>query len=168
MPLFKDNAFVADAWVRLADDAALPQSGDVILPLARWRKERAGIAARAGSTGVSIAAGENWDDLIPALSSVPLIALAFPKYTDGRAFSTGQQLRVRHDYRGEIRAIGDVLLDEIALMIRCGFDAFEVTDERAIHGLQRGHVPKVSLFYQPALGVEAPAGTRPWLRRRAG
>jgi uncharacterized protein (DUF934 family) len=166
MPLYKNNAFAADAWTRLADNAALPMDGDVILPLARWRKERLGVDARKGRTGVVIAPGENWDDLVAALPSVPLIALVFPKYTDGRAFSTGRQLRARCDYKGEIRAIGDVLLDEIALMVRCGFDAFEVTDERTIRALERDYVPKVSLFYQPALGVEAPAGTRPWLRRR--
>ena len=166
MPLYKNNAFVADAWTKPGDDAALPAEGDVILPLPRWRKERAALAARAGRTGVIIAPGENWDDLVAALPGLPLIALVFPKYTDGRAFSTGRQLRVRHDYKGEIRAIGDVLLDELALMIRCGFDAFEVTDEPSIRALERGYVPKVSLYYQPALGVEAPAGTRPWLRRR--
>lgn len=168
MALYQNNAFVADAWSKLADDAALPASGDMILPLARWRKERAVLAARAGRTGVSIAPGETWDDLVADLPTLPLIALVFPKYTDGRAFSTGRQLRVRHDYKGEIRAIGDVLLDEISLMVRCGFDAFEVTDERSIRALQRGYIPKVSLYYQPALGVEAPVGTRPWLRRRGG
>lgn len=166
MPLYRDTAFVADAWVKLADDAALPQESDVILPLARWRKERAALAGRAGRAGVSMAPGENWDDLIAALPGIALVALEFPKYTDGRAFSTGRQLRERCGYTGEIRAIGDVLLDEIALMVRCGFDAFEVSDERTIRALERGYVPKVSLFYQPALGVEAPAGTRPWLRRR--
>ena len=168
MPLYQNNAFVADAWSKLADDAALPATGDVIVPLARWRKERAALAARAGRTGVSLAPGENWDDLAAALPEAPLIALVFPKYTDGRAFSTGRQLRVRYDYKGEIRAIGDVLLDEISLMIRCGFDSFEVTDEPTLRALKRGYVPKVSLYYQPALGVEAPAGTRPWLRRRGG
>lgn len=168
MALYQNNAFVADVWGALVGDAALPPDGDVILPLARWRTQRAALGARTGRTGVSIAPGENWDDLIAALPGLPLVALVFPKYTDGRAFSTGRQLRERHDYKGEIRAIGDVLLDEIALMERCGFDAFDITDERTIRALQRGHVPKVSLFYQPALGVEAPAGTRPWLRRRAG
>ena len=166
MPLYQNNAFVTDAWTKLADDAPLAAIGDVILPLARWRNERAALEARAGKCGVSIAPGENWDDIIPALADIALIALIFPKYTDGRAFSTGRQLRMRCDYKGEIRAIGDVLLDEIALMERCGFDSFEVTDERTIRALERGYVPKVSLFYQPALGVEAPAGTRPWLRRR--
>lgn len=168
MPLYKDNAFIADAWVSLGPETALPPAGDVIVPLSRWRKERAMLAAHAGKVGVSIAPGESWDDLVPVLADVPLIALVFPKYTDGRAFSTSQQLRVRHDYKGEIRAIGDVLLDEIALMVRCGFNSFEVTDARAIVGLERGYVPQVSLFYQPALGVEVPAGTRPWLRRRTG
>ena len=168
MPLYQNGAFVADPYTRFADDAPLPPSGDVIVPVARWRREPEAVAARAGRTGVSIAAGENWDDLVPALLTLPLIALVFPKYTDGRAFSTGRQLRERCDYKGEIRAVGDVLLDEIPLMIRCGFDSFDVSDERTIRALERGHVPKVSLFYQPALGVEAPAGTRPWLRRRAG
>jgi len=75
-------------------------------------------------------------------------------------------LRERHGFKGELRATGDVLLDEIALMRRCGFTAFEVTDANTLRALKEGRLPKSALFYQPALGPrEAPVGTRPWLRR---
>jgi uncharacterized protein (DUF934 family) len=77
-------------------------------------------------------------------------------------------LRERFGFAGELRAAGDVLLDEIPLMLRCGFDSFEVVNEPTLRALKRGHLPGVSLFYQPSVAPhEAPAGTRPWLRRRA-
>ena len=75
-------------------------------------------------------------------------------------------MRERHGFKGELRAIGEVLLDEMALMQRCGFSSFEVTDAPTLRALREGRLPKRALFYQPALGPrEAPAGTRPWLRR---
>ena len=97
------------------------------------------------------------------------MALKFDKFADGRAFSYAELLRERHGFNGELRATGDVLLDEIALMLRCGFTSFEVTTTpTAARAAKRGVLPKGALFYQPALGPrEAPAGTRPWLRRAA-
>jgi phosphoadenosine phosphosulfate reductase len=96
------------------------------------------------------------------------VALKFDKFADGRAFSYAELLRERHGFRGDLRATGDVLLDEIVLMQRCGFTSFEVTDANTLRALKEGRAPKGALFYQPALGPrEAPAGTRPWLRRAA-
>lgn len=112
-----------------------------------------------------IAPGLKIDDVIDELLALPLIALEFPKYTDGRAYSTAHRLRGQLGYTGQLRAVGDVLLDQLQLMRRCGFDAFEITSEPTIAALKRGHVAGVSHFYQPGLDLsEAPAGTRPWLR----
>jgi uncharacterized protein (DUF934 family) len=95
--------------------------------------------------------------------------LSFAKFSDGRAFSYAEMLRERFGFKGELRAGGDVLLDEIPLMLRCGFDSFEVVNEPTLRALKRGHLPGVSLFYQPSVAPhEVPAGTRPWLRRREG
>ena len=168
MALYQYGDFATDPWRMLPDGEAIGAKGALILPLARWRAERAALAARDGDTGVAIKAGEVFEDVIPDLTALPLIALNFAKYTDGRAFSLARDLRERSGYKGDIRATGDVLLDEMALMLRCGFTSFDISDERTVRALRRGPLPAVSLFYQPALGVEAPAGTRPWLRRRPG
>ena len=168
MALWQYGDFATDPWHTLADGETITAKGALIIPLARWRAERASLSGRDGDTGVSIKAGEVFADVIAELTALPLIALNFAKYTDGRAFSLARDLRERHGYSGDIRATGDVLLDEIALMLRCGFTSFDISDERTIRALKRGPLPAAELFYQPALGVEAPAGTRPWLRRKSG
>ena len=77
------------------------------------------------------------------------------------------ELSRRYAFAGELRAGGDVLLDEIPLMLRCGFDSFEITHEPTLRALEGGRLPGLSLYYQPSLAPhEVPVGTRPWLRRR--
>ena len=165
MALFKDGAFIEDAWRMLGAEEPLPADGAVVVPLARWRAERGALAGRGAPTGVLVLPGEAVEDIAPELSGLALIALAFPKYTDGRAYSTAHRLRTRCSYRGELRAVGDVLLDQLQLMRRCGFDSFEISNPATIAALRRGHVAGVSRFYQPSLDRnEIPAGTRPWLR----
>ena len=106
---------------------------------------------------------------LPQAAQRPLVALNFAKFADGRAFSYGELLRERFGFAGELRATGDVLLDEIPLMRRCGFTPFEVTDEPTLRALREGRARTDSLHYQPSVGPrEAPAGTRPWLRKAAG
>ncbi len=168
MPVFKNGKFVDDPWRPLAVEEPLPSDGAVIVPLARWHAERAAFSGRTAPTGVSIAPGEAFDDLAPDLVRLALIGLVFPKYSDGRAYSTAHRLRTKYRYAGELRAHGDVLLDQLQLMRRCGFDSFDISYEPAIAALKRGHVAGVSRFYQPSLDAdEAPAGTRPWLRTGA-
>jgi len=117
---------------------------------------------------VEIVAAKDTPERLAEAARRPLIALKFDKFADGRAFSYAELLRERHAFTGELRATGEVLLDEIALMQRCGFTSFEVTDANTLRALNEGRLPKGALFYQPALGPrEAPAGTRPWLRRAA-
>lgn len=166
--LFKNGSFVDNEWRTVAADEPLPADRPVILPLARWRAERAALAGRNTAVGVSISPGEAIDDVAQELAQLPLIALVFPKYTDGRAYSTANLLRTRHGFTGELRAVGDVLLDQIQLMRRCGFDSFEISHAPTIAALRAGHVAGVSHFYQPSLrNDEAPVGTRPWLRSGA-
>ena len=112
-----------------------------------------------------IAAGEKIDDIVADLPRFALIALDFPKFSDGRAFSTARLLREKHGFAGELRAIGNVLADQIPYMRRVGFDAFEVTHEPTRRALIEGRIAEVTLYYQPAGAAEPPAGTRPWLRR---
>ena len=169
MALWRDGAFVRDDWSVVEDGAPLPDRGEVIVSLARWRAEKEALAARSDKVGVLVSAGKDALEHIADAADRPLVALRFDKFADGRAFSYAILLRERHGFAGELRAVGDVLLDEIPLMQRCGFTSFEVVNEPTLRALEQGRLPKVSLAYQPSLGKqEAPTGTRPWLRRAAG
>jgi phosphoadenosine phosphosulfate reductase len=166
MALWRDGGFADDQWTTLDDSAPTPEHGAIVVSSARWQAEKAALETRADPVGVAISAGKDAIEQLAEAARRPLIALKFDKFADGRAFSYAELLRERHGFKGELRATGDVLLDEIALMQRCGFTSFEVADVNTLLALKEGRLPKQALFYQPALGPrEAPAGTRPWLRR---
>jgi len=167
MALWRDGGFAEDIWTKLADADAAPAVGAIIVSAPRWRAEREALEWRADPVGVSIAAGKEAIAQLAEAADRPLVVLDFAKFADGRAFSYAELLRERFGFKGELRAGGDVLLDEIPLMLRCGFDSFEIANEPTLRALRRGHLPCASLFYQPSVAPhEAPAGTRPWLRRR--
>ena len=110
-------------------------------------------------------AAEKFDDIAADLPRFALIALSFPKFRDGRAFSTARLLREKHGFTGELRAVGNVLSDQIPYMRRVGFDTLEVTHEPTRRALIEDRIAEVTLYYQPAGAAEPPAGTRPWHRR---
>jgi uncharacterized protein (DUF934 family) len=166
MALWREDGFVENVWTEVADDAPLPATGGAIVSLARWRRERESLSQRAAPVGVEIAAGRDALEHLKDAADRPLVALRFEKFGDGRAFSYAILLRERHAFRGELRAIGDVLLDEIPLMLRCGFTSFEVVNAPTLKALTEGRLPKVQLAYQFGLGRgEAHVGERPWTRR---
>ena len=166
MALWRDGSFADDDWTTLDDAAAVPARGAIVVSFARWSAGKDALAKRADPVGVTIVAGKDAVAELAEAAQRPLVALKFDKFADGRAFSYAELLRERHSFKGELRAVGEVLLDEMAFMERCGFSSFEVTDEPTLRALREGRLTKRALFYQPALGPrEAPAGTRPWLRR---
>lgn len=115
---------VADEWLRLAADATqIPQRGKIIAPLVLWQERRAELLRR-GDTGVQIDADIDPGELASDLPALPLVAIRFPRFTDGRGFSLGRLLRQRHGFVGELRAVGDFLLEQLYYLQRCGFDAF--------------------------------------------
>jgi uncharacterized protein (DUF934 family) len=167
--IIKNGEIVDDAWqvVRLADEqtAESVALGDeqVIVPLAVWLARRDEILARQKPVGVWLDSGEDAAAIAADVGHFAVIGVNFPKFTDGRGYSTARLLRERYAYRGEIRAIGDVLHDQLFYMKRCGIDAFALradkTDEyleAALAGL-RGF----SETYQAA--VDQP---QPLFRRR--
>jgi phosphoadenosine phosphosulfate reductase len=168
MALWRDGAFAEDAWTMLGDDAPAQAPGAIIVSLARWRLEKETLGERRDAVGVEIVAGKDALEHLPEVADRPLVALRFDKFGDGRAFSYAILLRERHGFAGELRAVGDVLLDEIPLMLRCGFASFEIVDPPTRRALEEGRLPHFVLAYQPSFAKEAPAGTRPWLRRTAG
>jgi len=169
MALWKNGAFVDDDWRIVDDDAPLADGDRVIVTLKRWRDQRAALIGREPAVGVLIAAGDAWIDVVADLPRFPVIAVTIPKYADGRAFSIARLLRERDFYRGEIRAVGDYIIDQVPFMMRVGIDAFATSDPVLIRALARGEWPEVPHYLQPAFdrGTEVPAGTRPWARKKA-
>ena len=169
MALWRDGAFAENSWTTLVDDAPAPPSGAILVSLSRWRQEREALADRADSVGVEIVAGKDALEHLAEVADRPLVALRFDKFADGRAFSYAILLRERHGFKGDLRAVGDVLLDELPLMLRCGFTSFEIVNVPTLCALEEGRLGRLVLAYQPSFAKnEAPAGTRPWLRRATG
>ena len=157
MALWREGGFAADEWTFVGDDA--PASGKAIVSLARWRREKESLPG----AGVQLDAGKDAQSALAEVADRPLLALKFDKFGDGRAFSYASLLRQRYGFRGELRAVGDVLLDEIPLMLRCGFTSFEVTREPTLRALRDGRLPKFPVAYQPGLSAgEARVPARAW------
>lgn len=117
-----------DEFVSLADDDALPADGGVILSFARFQLEGDGLLSDGRAVGVRLEADQAVEDLAYDLPRLSLVALNFPKFRDGRAYTSARLLRDRYGFGGEIRAVGDVLREQAHFMVRCGFDAFEPAD----------------------------------------
>ena len=128
MPLIRVEAGRAvqahDGFARAADDAALPD-GAVTVSLARFQKDRDQLLARNTPLGVRLKSDENPETLGADVSRFALIELEFPKFRDGRAFSWARMLRTRLGFTGELRAVGDLLYDQLNYQRRVGFDAWE-------------------------------------------
>lgn len=163
--VYRDGRFDPDIWTLLEDDAPLPEHGHALLTKKRWFSDRDAVLASNVSIGLVLYAGEDPDGLVEDLPLFRVIALDFPKFADGRSYSTARLLREDHGFQGELRAIGDVLIDQIPLMLRCGFDTFAISHAPTRRSLENGHLPDVKLYTQPiADRREVPVGTRPWLR----
>lgn len=162
MPLIRNAELADDRYMRILDDAPLPDEGAILIPAARFLAGAEDILRRSGATGVIWPNDRDVSALAPWFDRLALVALVFPAFKDGRAYSQARSLRERFRFRGEIRATGDVLRDQFLLMHRAGFDAFEVRkpeDAQAFcEALQR-----YNIFYQPAAD-----GQESVLRRRLG
>jgi uncharacterized protein (DUF934 family) len=156
MSLLKNGEQLQDSWVSIADDAALPDHGAVIVSASRWESENAALKARATPLGVRLGVDASLDVIADDLPHIELVALAFPAFTDGRAYSIARILRDKYAYKGEIRAAGNVLRDQLAFMVRCGFDSFDVDDDITPAMLQDA-IAEIDAQYQPASDVKIPA-----------
>lgn len=160
--IIRDHQVVADHWQVLrptaeAAPAELP-AGPVLVPLATWLERHAELTAR-GDVAVWLAGTDDPALLAPWLTQLPLVAVDFPRFTDGRGFSIAYLLRSRLGYRGELRAIGDVLPDQLFYMRRVGFDAFAVRADKDIRKAL-GLLRPFSDSYQGSWDNPAPAFRR--------
>jgi uncharacterized protein (DUF934 family) len=148
MKLIKRGVYVQDPFLSLAEDAALPD-GAVIVSLDRFKTEREALLARNNPIGIRLKSHENPEILGPDLHHFSLIALEFPKFRDGRAFSWARMLRTRLGFGGEIRAVGDFLYDQVNYQHRVGFDAWEVPDDFTQEMFERA-LREITNVYQPS------------------
>jgi uncharacterized protein (DUF934 family) len=149
MRLVKGNRVVDDRFVRVLDDAPVPDGVPVLIPAVRFLADNADLLSRAAPVGILWPNNRNVSELAPYLDRLALVALVFPAFKDGRAYSQARLLRERYGYRGELRATGDVLRDQFLAMVRAGFDAFEVKKDADAEAFAAS-VARYSVFYQPA------------------
>ena len=165
--VFRNGRFEPDDWRSLGPDEAIPAEGGVILPYAYALAEREALAGENRPLGVLVLPGDDVEAIGEMVHRFAVVAVAFPAFTDGRGYSTARLLREEMGYRGEVRAVGNVLLDQIPLMRRCGIDAFVVANAPTRRRLAEGRTAEVDLYLQPVGLAEPAAGGRPWARRKA-
>jgi len=148
MPLVKQGRITTDPFVHVVDGAELPDDGAILIPAARFLEDPEAVLKRTGKVGVIWPNNRDLDDLVPYLDRLAAVALVFPSFRDGRAYSQARLLRERHGYDGEMRATGQVLRDQFVFMSRAGFDAFEVKKDADADAFAET-VKRYSVFYQP-------------------
>jgi len=123
-----------DTWrfvgVDADEDLATLPDGAIVVPLAVWKARRDALLARPHAVGVWLSPDDEPGELADDVSALSLVAVHFPKFTDGRGYSTAVLLRRRFGYRGELRAFGDVGRDQLFYLMRSGFDAFSLAPHR--------------------------------------
>jgi uncharacterized protein (DUF934 family) len=148
MPLVKNARITIDLFVHVADGAELPGDGDVLVSSQRFLEDPEALLRRPGKTGVVWPNNRSVEDLVPYLDRLAAVALVFPSFRDGRAYSQARLLRERHGYDGELRATGQVLRDQFVFMSRAGFDTFEVKKDADADAFA-ATMKRYSVFYQP-------------------
>jgi uncharacterized protein (DUF934 family) len=174
--LIKNRALTADSWRLLegelgrwlapGEDGLVPDlqdAADLIVPLKLWRLRREDLLDRRGRSGVWLAADDDPAALAGDLDRLALVAVHFPKFSDGRGFSTARLLRERYGFKGELRAVGDVLRDQLLFLARCGFDAFALRADQDV-GSALAAFADLSEAYQGAVDQPLPL----FRRRLAG
>lgn len=149
MPLVKDNSIVEDSWTHIADGEDMPLDAAIIVSAERWRADRASLVHRNGPIGVRLRNDQSPEDLGEDLHRFGLVAVEFPAFKDGRAYTQARLLRERYRFTGEIRAVGDVLRDQLLFMQRCGIDAFEIRKQADAEAFHKA-ITEISVVYQPA------------------
>ena len=162
--IWNETGFVTDdPWVIESEETKAGSNEKAILGLGDF-------LAKVSETdetglGVLINPADDVRRLEGHLDRIALVAVAFPAFSDGRAFSHASLLRARLGFKGEVRAVGDVLIDQIPLMLRCGIDSFAVTNGTALRRLAENRLPGIDNHYQPTARPSEDVGSYSWRRR---
>lgn len=148
MPLIKNSEFADNTFAQIADEQGTPY-GAIVVSLKRWQAERDALMSRNAPLGIRLTSDQSPEALGADVHHFALIELEFPKFRDGRGYSSARLLRQRMNYKGEIRAVGDVLRDQWLFMSRCGIDAFEVRPGTRLEDF-RAALGEQTVFYQPS------------------
>jgi uncharacterized protein (DUF934 family) len=146
--IVKDGELVDDPFVDASASEQLPAAGAVIVSLEQWQAQRDALLARGTPLGIRLHSDQSPELIADDLDHFALIALEFPAFRDGRAYSYARILRERYGFRGELRAVGDVLMEQLHFMLRTGFDAFEIRGEDPL-GQYRTALGDFTVWYQP-------------------
>ena len=167
MALVKDGVVVEDIWAHAEDDDDLDAfGGPVFVSLELWQSTRDRLSGRNAPLGLRLTSDQSPELVAQDLGRFEAIALEFPKFTDGRAYSHARILRERLGFRGELRAVGNILRDQLLFMHRCGFDAFEIADPDAAASWSEA-LGDFSVWYQPTGDDRVAAARLRHLRRAA-
>jgi len=160
MALIKRGRVAEDVFSPIAAEGPWPEGGGLLADLEQWQASRDRLLASGRPLGLRLASDEHPESVVADIGHFAMIALEFPVFRDGRAYSYARLLR-RAGFGGELRAVGDVLLDQLHYMQRVGFDAFEIdaADSESAYGQAQS---EFSVWYQPA------GDDRPWASRLRG
>lgn len=163
--ILRGGELVEDNWTVVEDGRTelAPGDGKVIVTLARWRTEREALLATHDAVGVLVPNTTDIEAVHAEIADRPLIALQFPVFTDGRALSQAVVLRKRLGFRGELRAVGDVIRDLVFWLGRCGFDSIVPRKDQKLEDC-RAALREITVAYQAAADEHRPV----WIRRREG
>jgi uncharacterized protein (DUF934 family) len=148
MPLVENGKIVEDRYVRVGDDGTIPERVPIIVPAKRFLAGTDALIRRDGSLGILWPNDRRVTELEPWLGHLALIALHFPKFRDGRAYSQARLLREQYGFGGTLRATGDVLRDQFNFLLRAGFDSFEVKKSADAAAFAKS-AARYSVVYQP-------------------
>jgi uncharacterized protein (DUF934 family) len=148
MALVKNGELVTSSFVDASGAETIPATGPVIVSLDQWQAHRDELAKRGAPLGIRLRSDQPPELIVDDLARFDVVALEFPKFRDGRAYSYARLLRERYGYKGELRAVGEVLLEQLFFMLRTGFDAFEIVSADPLKDY-RTALGDFSVWYQP-------------------
>jgi uncharacterized protein (DUF934 family) len=149
MSLIKGGKVVADPFVDASAAAEIPAAGAVIVSLDQWRAQRDALLERGTPLGIRLHSDQSPEAIADDVQRFALIALEFPKFRDGRAYSYARLLRERYGFKGELRAVGDVLMEQLFFMVRTGFDAFDLQQSPDPVAAFQTALADFTVWYQP-------------------
>jgi uncharacterized protein (DUF934 family) len=155
MPLLKNQRFIDDFWFQVETLDHIPAHTPLLVSLDQWQQHREVLLRHAVPLGLRLANDQPPELVTEDLAHFTLIALDFPKFTDGRSYSYARILREHHGFEGEIRATGNILRDQLPLLQRCGFDALVVPDRAESEGWVAAF-SEISVVFQPTTPIPSP------------